>query len=177
VARGSRSSLMKVDPSKSPLSRPSPLACLPGTRVVLDGDIAPSAWTARGNRRPSLSIGLRIGSDARAGLDLNALLSYCGRTTVAACPFSAGSASSTRAKFNTLLARLLQGPIRFGSVSLTYAQLLGEIDDGLDLSQLAVGEYRLRGATTGRSRHRAGPRSSPVAHLAADSGSTAPSSA
>ncbi len=103
--------------------------------MVLDGDIAPSAWTARGNRRPSLSISLRIGSDAGAGLDLNALLSYCGRTTVAACPFSAGSVSATRAKFKTLLARLLQGPITLGSVSLTYAQLLGEIDDGLDLSQ------------------------------------------
>jgi pimeloyl-ACP methyl ester carboxylesterase len=103
--------------------------------VVLDGDVAPSAWTACGNRPPSLNISLRIGSDAGAGLNLNALLSYCGRTTVAACPFSAGSARATKAKFNTLLARLRQGPIRLGSVSLTYAQLLDEINNGLDLSQ------------------------------------------
>jgi pimeloyl-ACP methyl ester carboxylesterase len=61
--------------------------------LVLDGNIAPSAWTANGNPRPSLSTSLRIGSDVGAGIDLNALLSFCGRATVAACPFSAGSAS------------------------------------------------------------------------------------
>ncbi len=103
--------------------------------VVLDGDITPSAWSPRGNRQPSLSISLRIGSDAGAGLNLNALLSYCGRTTVARCVFSAGSARATKRKFNLLLARLRKGPITLGSVSLSYAQLLGEIGDGLDLSQ------------------------------------------
>ncbi len=103
--------------------------------VVLDGDIAPSAWTAPGDQRPALSISLRIGSDAGAGLNLNALLAYCGRAPVARCAFSAGSARATQRKFNLLLARLRRAPIRLDAVSLTYAQLLGELDDGLDLSQ------------------------------------------
>jgi pimeloyl-ACP methyl ester carboxylesterase len=103
--------------------------------LVLDGNIAPSAWTANGNRRPSRSTSLRIGSDAGAARDLNALLSLCGRTTVSACPFSAGSAAATRTKFDVLLARLLRRPITLGGVTVTYAALLDSIADGLDLSQ------------------------------------------
>jgi pimeloyl-ACP methyl ester carboxylesterase len=53
--------------------------------LVLDGNVPPSAWTANGKRRPSRSISLRIGSDAGAGRNLNALLSLCGRTSVSAC--------------------------------------------------------------------------------------------
>jgi pimeloyl-ACP methyl ester carboxylesterase len=103
--------------------------------LVLDGDVAPSAWTANGNPRPSLSVSLRIGSDVGAGMDLGALLSLCGRATVVACPFSAGSPAATRAKFKTLLARLLRRPIRLDGQTVTYAFLLGELTNGLDISQ------------------------------------------
>jgi pimeloyl-ACP methyl ester carboxylesterase len=103
--------------------------------LVLDGNIAPSAWTANGNRRPSRSISLRIGSDAGAGMNLNALLSLCGRAAVSACPFSAGSAAATRGKFDALLARLLQRPLTLEGATETYASLLDQIAEGLDLSQ------------------------------------------
>jgi pimeloyl-ACP methyl ester carboxylesterase len=103
--------------------------------LVLDGNVAPSAWTANGNRRPSRSTSLRIGSDAGAGMNLNALLSLCGRTSVSACPFSAGSAAATRTRFDILLARLLRRPITLQGVTVTYALLLDQIADGLDLSQ------------------------------------------
>jgi pimeloyl-ACP methyl ester carboxylesterase len=103
--------------------------------LVLDGDVAPPAWTANGNPRPSLSVSLRIGSDRGAGMDLNALLSLCGRATVARCPFSAASAVATRAKFKILLARLLKRPIMIDGQTVTYASLLGEIANGLDISQ------------------------------------------
>jgi pimeloyl-ACP methyl ester carboxylesterase len=103
--------------------------------LVLDGDIAPSAWTANGNQRPPLSISLRVGSDAGSGMDLNALLSFCGRTTVAACPFSAGSVRATKSKFNLLLQRLLARPVMLDGVTVTYSSLLSQISDGLDISQ------------------------------------------
>lgn len=103
--------------------------------LVLDGNIAPSAWIAKGHLGPSFSISLRIGSDAGAGMDLRALLSLCGRAGVTACPFSAGSASATRAKFNALLARLLARPITVGGMTVTYASLLGQIANGLDITQ------------------------------------------
>lgn len=103
--------------------------------LVLDGDVAPSAWTAGGSRRPSLSISLRVGSDVGARTDLTALLSLCGRATVKACPFSAGSAAATRRKFNALLGRLLKRPVVFDGTTVTYPFILGEIANGLDISQ------------------------------------------
>jgi pimeloyl-ACP methyl ester carboxylesterase len=103
--------------------------------LVLDGNLAPSNWTAGGNRSPSLSISLRIGSDLGGGRDLAAFLYYCGRARIADCAFSAGSPRATRAKFASLLARLRLGPIMLGTHVITYAYLLGAIDDGLDIVQ------------------------------------------
>ena len=104
--------------------------------LVLDGNIAPSAWTARGTLGGPFSVSLRIGSDVGVGMNLRALLSFCGRAAVAACSFSAGSASATTSKFNTLLARLLARPVMVNGMTITYAFILGEIaSGGLDSTQ------------------------------------------
>ena len=103
--------------------------------LALDGNLAPSNWTAGGTRSPSLSTSLRIGSDVGAGRDLAAFLYYCGRARIADCRFSAGSPRTTRAKFATLLARLRRAPTMLGTHVITYAYLLGVIDDGLDIVQ------------------------------------------
>jgi pimeloyl-ACP methyl ester carboxylesterase len=107
--------------------------------LVLDGNVAPSAWTNNGNQHPSLSISLRIGTDVGAAKVLDALLSLCGQTSTTDCAFSAGSAAATHAKFDALLARLRRGPITLGTgptaVSLTYSELLDELSDALDIVQ------------------------------------------
>jgi pimeloyl-ACP methyl ester carboxylesterase len=103
--------------------------------VVLDGNIAPSAWTATGRLGPSFDISLRIGSDVGAAMNLRALLSLCGRATATACPFSAGSPDATSAKFGTLLERLAARPIVLQGTTITYAGLLTDVANNLDTSQ------------------------------------------
>jgi pimeloyl-ACP methyl ester carboxylesterase len=53
--------------------------------LALDGNLAPSAWTANGDRDPAVGISLRIGSDLGAGQNLAALLDLCGRVSPARC--------------------------------------------------------------------------------------------
>ena len=105
--------------------------------LVLDGNLAPDAWTAGGDPDPALGISLRVGSDVGASTDLDALLTRCGLAPTATCPFSAGTPESTKAKFNALFDRLLAGPITIGSgqssVSVTYAELLTQLSDALDI--------------------------------------------
>jgi pimeloyl-ACP methyl ester carboxylesterase len=103
--------------------------------VVLDGNIAPSAWTATDRLGPSFDISLRIGSNVGAATDLRALLSLCGRASVTACPFSAGSPSATRAKFDTLLERLAARRVVLQGTTITYAGLLGDVANTLDVSE------------------------------------------
>jgi pimeloyl-ACP methyl ester carboxylesterase len=107
--------------------------------LVLDGNVAPDAWTNKGRQRASQSISLRIGSDIGTGKTLDALLDLCGRTTTANCAFSAGTGAKTRAKFDALLVRLRSGPIILGTgpsaIAVTYARLLGKLSDGLDIVQ------------------------------------------
>jgi pimeloyl-ACP methyl ester carboxylesterase len=103
--------------------------------VVLDGNIAPSAWTATDRLGPSFDVSLRIGSDAGAAMNLRALLSLCGRATATACPFSAGSPSATRAKFNTLLERLSARPVVLEGTTITDAGLLTDVANNLDTSE------------------------------------------
>ena len=96
--------------------------------LVLDGNVAPEAWTNGGKQMASLSLLQRLGSDTGAATTLAALLRLCGQATVADCAFSAGTAAKTQAKFEALLARLRKGPIVIGSgpaaKSTTYAELL-----------------------------------------------------
>jgi pimeloyl-ACP methyl ester carboxylesterase len=107
--------------------------------LVLDGNLAPDAWTAGRDRRPRLSTSLRIGSDTGAAKAMNALLALCGRVSTADCAFSAGTAARTKAKFAILLDRLRKRPIVLGSgasaAALTYAGLLDGLTDALDIVQ------------------------------------------
>jgi pimeloyl-ACP methyl ester carboxylesterase len=102
--------------------------------LVLDGNVAPSAWTNNGRAEATLNISARIG--AGAGPTLTALLVQCGQVSPDDCAFSAGTPEQTRAKFDALLMRLRQGPITVGSGAaartLGHAELLTELSNGLD---------------------------------------------
>jgi len=102
--------------------------------LVLDGNIAPSAWRATPPADPSHSISQRIGSDAWTSKTLDEFLSLCGRVSTSRCAFSAGSPLATRAKYLALLARLRQGPIYLGEKSETYTGIVGQISEALLLA-------------------------------------------
>jgi len=102
--------------------------------LVLDGNIAPSAWRATPPAAPSQSISQRIGTDAWTVKTLHEFLSLCGRLSTSRCAFSAGSPEATRAKFLALLARLRQGPITLGEKSETYTGIVGQISEALLLA-------------------------------------------
>jgi pimeloyl-ACP methyl ester carboxylesterase len=103
--------------------------------LVLDGNVAPSAWTATGPGGDSTSLTLRIGGDVVTAKTLNDLLALCGQVDPARCAFSAGSGPATQTKFQALLTRLEQGPITVGSGPTarteTYARLLDQLPDAL----------------------------------------------
>ena len=79
--------------------------------MVLDGDLDPVAWTSGG----SLPSSLRRGDDLATAATLNSFLNPCGAVSRQACAFSAGTPAATRAKFTTLLNRLLKHPVTSGS--------------------------------------------------------------
>jgi len=95
-------------------------------RLVLDGNLDPVAWT-HGNG--GLPTDMRLGSDLASAAALKAFLDLCGKAPVAACAFSAGTASATRAKFSTLLHRLREHPVIIGNPpqAYTYASAVGSV--------------------------------------------------
>ncbi|MET9886159.1 alpha/beta fold hydrolase [Streptomyces sp. NPDC006430] len=97
-------------------------------RLVVDGNVDPQAWVHRGaGGEPELNTFLRLGSHLGSADTLGQFLDHCGRAPVARCAFSAGSPAQTRAKYDTLLARLAQRPIR----GWTYARAVSEVRGGL----------------------------------------------
>ncbi|WP_045306118.1 alpha/beta hydrolase [Saccharothrix sp. ST-888] len=97
--------------------------------MVLDSAVDPVAWsTGRDGQADRLGAFLRTGTDVAAGRTLNAFLDQCGQAGPSACAFSSGDAAGTRAKFTTLLQRLRQQPVTFGSppaaMTFTYASTL-----------------------------------------------------
>ena len=112
-------------------------------RLVLDGNVAPGAWTNGGRPHPRLSISMRIGSTTWVARTLDAFLRICGQRPVRDCAFSAGSPAATTTKWDALLARLRLGPITIevsgSKVTLTYAQLLTAISDALLIVQPVPG--------------------------------------
>jgi pimeloyl-ACP methyl ester carboxylesterase len=89
--------------------------------MVFDGNLNPVAWT-----HGSLPTGLRLGSDEADALTMRAFLNLCGKATVSACAFSAGTPAATRAKFSVLLRRMLHHPVTIGSPpqTWTYADVI-----------------------------------------------------
>jgi pimeloyl-ACP methyl ester carboxylesterase len=85
-------------------------------RMVFDGNLDPIAWT-HGSGLPAA---MRMRADLADAQAMRAFLNLCGKATVAACAFSAGSPAATRAKFAVLLHRLLHHPISIGSPLQTW---------------------------------------------------------
>jgi pimeloyl-ACP methyl ester carboxylesterase len=104
-------------------------------RLVLDGNVAPEAWTNGGRPNPRLSVFLRIGSDTGAARTLAAFLRICGQRSTQDCAFSAGSPAATRAKWDALLARLRRAPITVGTAAVTYVEVVTSVSNALDLVQ------------------------------------------
>src|ERR1700683_5185447 len=86
-------------------------------RIILDGNPNPVAWT---NPDGVLPIWLRLHSDQASAASMRAFLDLCGKTTAAACAFSAGTPAATRAKWDTLLRRLGRHPVTIGTPPQTY---------------------------------------------------------
>ncbi|MFI7348006.1 alpha/beta hydrolase [Streptomyces sp. NPDC049936] len=95
--------------------------------LVLDSNIAPSAWTNDGSAQALLPTFLRTGSDRTAAATLERFLSLCGSATAGTCPFSAGTAQATRDKFEDLTRRLRDEPVE----SWTYARTIGDVVNSL----------------------------------------------
>jgi pimeloyl-ACP methyl ester carboxylesterase len=93
-------------------------------RTVLDGNIAPSAWT--NGRRPdaSESFSMREGSATEVVKTLAAFLRICRQRGTQDCGFSAGNPAKTTAKWTALLARLRRGPVTVDATTYTYTQLV-----------------------------------------------------
>lgn len=104
-------------------------------RMVLDGNIAPTAWTNGGRPNASLSLSMRIGSTTWVARTLTAFLSICGQRSTQECAFSAGSPAATTAKWDALLTRLRQGPITVGGTAITYTDIVTDVSDALDVVQ------------------------------------------
>jgi pimeloyl-ACP methyl ester carboxylesterase len=85
--------------------------------MVLDGNVDPVAYAVGSGTLPTF---LRSGSDQASAATLNAFLTMCGQAATADCAFSAGSPTATRAKFATLLRRLLQQPVTLGPPAQVY---------------------------------------------------------
>ena len=100
-------------------------------RMILDANFDPVAWsTPDGN----LSVSLRLGADEAGAASVTDFLDLCGKTTTAACAFSAGTPAATRAKWHTLLRRLRAHPVTVGNPpqTFTYADAaIGVVPIGL----------------------------------------------
>jgi pimeloyl-ACP methyl ester carboxylesterase len=104
-------------------------------KMVLDGSIAPTAWTNSGRPDARLSLWVRIGSTTSVAKTLAAFLSICGQHSTHDCAFSAGTPAATTAKWDALLARLRRAPITVGGTAITYTGLLSDVSDALDIVQ------------------------------------------
>lgn len=96
-------------------------------RMVLDANLDPAAWTTPDGNLP---YAMREGIDEANAADMTAFLNLCGQATKAACAFSAGTPAATRAKWHTLLHRLMAHPVTIGSPpqTFTYAAAFGVVD-------------------------------------------------
>lgn len=118
----------------------------PGTvrAMVLDGNVAPTAWTNNNDPHATLTVEQREGSDVAAASTLDAFLTLCGQATTGNCAFSAGTPAKTQAKFNVLLDRLRTGPITItiggSEVTFTYASLLTDLASALQVTRPIVNE-------------------------------------
>ncbi|WP_420081987.1 alpha/beta hydrolase [Streptomyces sp. JL4002] len=96
--------------------------------MVLDSNIAPSAWTdAAEPGGPRATTQLRMGSDLSAAATLDRFLALCGSAPATRCAFSAGSPQATRDKYERLMRELRERPVG----SWTYARTVADTVSGL----------------------------------------------
>jgi pimeloyl-ACP methyl ester carboxylesterase len=117
--------------------------------MVLDGNVDPVAWS-KGGRLPD---SLREGEDLATASVMRSFLNLCATASSSACAFSAGTAAATRAKFTTLLNRLLKHPVTIGNPpqTFTYADTINDVPprDVSDWQSAAVLLQQLWAASTG----------------------------
>jgi pimeloyl-ACP methyl ester carboxylesterase len=83
-------------------------------RMILDGNINPVAWTSGNSQVPMY---VRDNAPQGSQATMTAFLDLCGKASVKACAFSAGTPAATTAKWNRLL-----GLARKHSITLTGSQ-------------------------------------------------------
>jgi pimeloyl-ACP methyl ester carboxylesterase len=99
--------------------------------MVLGSNMNPAAWVGREqgaftDAASFLPTFLRQRSDVGARTTLDAFLDLCGRTSIARCGFSAGTAAATRAKFDALMLDLQSSDPSYATlVSSVGAELYG----------------------------------------------------
>ncbi|MEB3333524.1 MAG: alpha/beta hydrolase [Cyanobacteriota bacterium] len=99
--------------------------------LVLDGAADPHAWTDNGNPRATEGSGYRLERDLGAGATLIAFLRRCAAAGRPRCAFAAsgagGGQAATERRWAELLARLRQGPLRWGNRRLGTGEVLDEV--------------------------------------------------
>jgi len=139
--------------------------------MVLDGNLDPVAWTSGA----SLPKPLREGEDLATAAVMRSFLDLCGQATTAACAFSAGTPTATRAKFAALLDRLRRHPVTIGTPPqvFTYADTVAAVP--LDtVSQWQRGAVLLQQLWGASSAEHAPATNGTADHGAADQGAVAP---
>ncbi len=93
-------------------------------RMILDGNINPVTWSTGNSQVPPFS---RIGTGQATQAVMTAFLDLCGKASVKACAFSAGSPAETTAKWHKLLRLARKHPVELGGQqgTYTYADVLG----------------------------------------------------
>ncbi|MFN9628839.1 MAG: alpha/beta hydrolase [Cyanobacteriota bacterium] len=99
--------------------------------LVLDGAADPHAWTDNANPQATEGSGYRLERDLGAGATLIAFLRRCAAAGRPRCAFAAGGAgggqAATERRWAELLARLRQGPLRWGNRRLGTGEVLDEL--------------------------------------------------
>ncbi len=88
--------------------------------MVLLGNINPTGWTNDGDDNPRLDAWLRQNVMLGTAKTLDTFLRFCGQSSVEQCAFSAGSPAATRAKWQSLIERLLTDPVVVGTTTYNY---------------------------------------------------------
>jgi pimeloyl-ACP methyl ester carboxylesterase len=119
-------------------------------RMVLDGNLDPVAWTSRGG----LPSSMRLHQDTATAATMRDFLNLCGKSSTAACAFSAGTPARTRARWHTLLRRLLAHPVMVGGQTFTYAGTVTDVPLGnVDQWQAAAGLLQQLWAASAAAGH------------------------
>ncbi|HEX6523234.1 MAG TPA: alpha/beta fold hydrolase [Streptosporangiaceae bacterium] len=123
--------------------------------MVLDGNLPPVTWSSDDRSLPE---SLRDHSDQASASAMAGFLTLCGRASTPTCAFSAGSPAATRAKWNTLLGRLLRHPVTIGSPpqTVTYADIISSALPGI-VAEWPQAAVQLQQAWTASSGNPATP--------------------